>query len=295
MGFSWQYHPGNPEYERYIHSPSWRELAKKRMDADQGKCLVCGHKATEVHHLTYDRFGNEALDDLVSLCSQCHRKAEEIYDAKVLPWAMETQMGQGFNFMVALRMDADRLAPYVLDYLLEVRGQDFVSLMNLRKRDNTRFGYWHALHQAVRALCYKRYSLTCAEDRRSIMLEAISNHLIAILLAQIEHDVRNSIQSRLHAIVLSEYEELHKWVSVAQKLHVTPSVVQKLRKDDGSSFGPTLRETILYYSGLDAAAGIRPVPNIACLTDADYAQLNAAADYMRLVRTAETEEVQCET
>ena len=50
-----------------------------------------------------------------------------------------------------------------------------------------------------------------------------------------------------------------------------------------TSFGPSLRETVLYYCGLDAAAGIRPVDGFACLSNTDYNRLNAIADYMTAV------------
>lgn len=30
----------------------------------------------DVHHLTYDRFGREELDDLVLLCRDCHKEVD---------------------------------------------------------------------------------------------------------------------------------------------------------------------------------------------------------------------------
>ena len=80
---------GNPGYEMYIHSSAWKMRAETRLAIDGHSCQVCGRAAEEVHHLTYDRFGQEEMEDLVSLCKKCHRKAEEIYDPAVLPWAME--------------------------------------------------------------------------------------------------------------------------------------------------------------------------------------------------------------
>lgn len=56
--------------------------------------------------------------------------------------------------------------------------------------------------------------------------------------------------------------------------------MDKLKSDNGSSFGPFLRETVLYYCATDAAAGIRPVEGFTCLTKDDYRRLNAFADYM---------------
>lgn len=39
------------------------------------RCYVCGiGTALELHHLTYERYGNEALDDCILLCERCHVK-----------------------------------------------------------------------------------------------------------------------------------------------------------------------------------------------------------------------------
>ena len=99
MSNAWQFKPGNPEYEKYIHSSHWRHIADKRLEVDGHICCVCGDKATDVHHLTYDRFGNEATDDLVSLCRKCHDQAENFYDPAVTPWAMDEIKPTGNNFM----------------------------------------------------------------------------------------------------------------------------------------------------------------------------------------------------
>ena len=72
----WRYKKGNAEYERYIHSPAWRNKAECRLEIDGHICQVCGKEASDVHHLTYDRFGHEDMSDLVSLCRDCHDKAE---------------------------------------------------------------------------------------------------------------------------------------------------------------------------------------------------------------------------
>lgn len=75
----------NHEYERYIHSKEWRDKADARLAMDNHICQVCGETASDVHHLTYDRFGHEDFGDLVSLCRKCHQKAEEIYIAQHYP------------------------------------------------------------------------------------------------------------------------------------------------------------------------------------------------------------------
>lgn len=281
MSNTWQFKTGNSEYERYIHSAAWRKIADQRRDADEHICPVCGGEATEVHHLTYEHFGHEPMDDLVSLCKKCHTQAERFYDPAITPWAMDEVKTGGNNFMAAMRVDALRLAPMVYDYLTSVRGSDFQSLMRLRQPDDAeKKRYWGVLHKAVDALCRKRYSRSCIEDRRVMMLGSIANHLTVITLAQIEHYARNAVQHDLHTIVTDEYTALGKWIAVGKALGISSGTTQRFRSDDGTSYGPSLRESVLYYCGLDAAAGIRPVSGFTCLSSEDYEKLNAVADYM---------------
>lgn len=271
----------NPAYDSYIHSTAWREKADERLKLDRRVCQVCGKEATDVHHLTYDRFGHEDMNDLVSLCRKCHEKAEELYDPAAIPWAMEEVKPEGNNFMAAMRVDAMRIAPLVFSYLKEACANDFNGLMRLRQPEDTEGKkYWGRLKKAVDALCRKRYSRNCVEDRTNLMINSIANHVSVICLQQIEHAVRNSIQASLHERVMADYDILGKWKDVAMALGITTGTLQTLRRDDGSSFGPSLRESVLYYCGLDAAAGIRPISGFGCLTEEDYARLNSLADYM---------------
>lgn len=281
MSNTWQFKAGNPEYQRYIHSAEWRQIANQRLELDNHICPVCGGEASDVHHLTYEHFGNESMDDLVSLCRKCHYKAESFYDPAITPWAMDEIKPNGNNFMAAMRVDAMKIAPLVFDYLKSVRGFDFDSLMLLRQPDDAEGKkYWCVLQRAVNALCRKRYSRSCVEDRRTMMLETITNHIEVICLAEIEHCVRNAVQKSLHEIVVTDYAIFGRWDAVGAELGIAKGTAQKLRKDDGTSFGPSLRETVLYYCGLDTAAGIRPVNGFTCLSDTDYDRLNALADYM---------------
>lgn len=55
---------GNKEYQR---------RRQERLEADRGLCVFCKSPATTVQHVTYRRAGgNEATEDLRSLCRLCH-------------------------------------------------------------------------------------------------------------------------------------------------------------------------------------------------------------------------------
>lgn len=272
---------GNPAYDRYIHSSAWRRKADERLELDGHVCQVCGKEATDVHHLTYDRFGHEDMDDLVSLCRECHQKAEDLYDPSVIPWAMDEVKPEGNNFMAAMRTDAAKIAPVVFSYLKEARGGGFDALMQLRQPDDPEGKkYWNVLRKAVDALCRKRYSRNCVADRKDMMIGTITSRVTEICLQQIEHDIRNGIQKDLHETAMFDYELFGKWKDVAVELGITTGTLQTIRRDDGTTFGPSLRESVLYYCGLDAAAGLKPLRDFQCLTDEDYAKLDMIADYM---------------
>jgi HNH endonuclease len=63
-------------YEKYMRSPKWRAKRQHRLKLDDNTCQSCGatpdQYRLEVHHLTYERLGNEEMDDLKTLCVICH-------------------------------------------------------------------------------------------------------------------------------------------------------------------------------------------------------------------------------
>ena len=64
------------DYNRYINSDEWKVKSSMRKSLDGNRCRNCGSKhGLEVHHKTYSGLGNEDVkDDLVTLCSDCHKK-----------------------------------------------------------------------------------------------------------------------------------------------------------------------------------------------------------------------------
>jgi hypothetical protein len=70
------------EYSVYLRSDSWSQRRAARLELDNYSCADCNAEATEVHHLTYNRIGDEAIDDLISLCSECHAIRHGEIDSK---------------------------------------------------------------------------------------------------------------------------------------------------------------------------------------------------------------------
>lgn len=61
-------------YRQYLASEQWREKRWKVLRRANDICEGCGEaRATQVHHLTYKRVGQEMLFDLVAICDECHQ------------------------------------------------------------------------------------------------------------------------------------------------------------------------------------------------------------------------------
>lgn len=61
------------DYNHYLKSPAWERRRNLVFERANGICEGCGRNAaTQAHHLTYDRLGNEMLFDLVAVCESCH-------------------------------------------------------------------------------------------------------------------------------------------------------------------------------------------------------------------------------
>ena len=63
-------------YAAYIRSAAWTRKKKEFRLSKRCKhrCSKCGEKDAplDIHHLTYERLGNELVTDLIELCRACH-------------------------------------------------------------------------------------------------------------------------------------------------------------------------------------------------------------------------------
>ena len=67
--------------QEYMQSPEWKIVTKLVQDRDGGKCQACPTDwgMMHTHHLTYKRLGNEWLEDLTTLCPECHQAQHDHY------------------------------------------------------------------------------------------------------------------------------------------------------------------------------------------------------------------------
>jgi 5-methylcytosine-specific restriction endonuclease McrA len=67
------------KYNAHLASRKWQQLGHLVLHRENGLCQGCrAAAATEIHHLTYDRLGDELLIDLVAFCKPCHQRAHPL-------------------------------------------------------------------------------------------------------------------------------------------------------------------------------------------------------------------------
>lgn len=65
------------KYIRYINSKAWAIRREFAIEKAANKCQLCGRKEElTVHHLNYERFGQENDEDLLVVCVRCHNDLE---------------------------------------------------------------------------------------------------------------------------------------------------------------------------------------------------------------------------
>lgn len=66
-------------YKEYLQTKHWKMFARLAKKKAGWICNACSSGDNlNVHHLTYERRGNEKFSDVVVLCKECHEKVHEI-------------------------------------------------------------------------------------------------------------------------------------------------------------------------------------------------------------------------
>ena len=78
----------------YLKSKEWKEKRKKVLQRDNYRCKKCGSKTNlHIHHISYKNIGKEPLDDLVTLCDNCHKK---LHDSIGYPKSYDDYMNKDY-------------------------------------------------------------------------------------------------------------------------------------------------------------------------------------------------------
>jgi len=74
---------GSSFYSLYIASPAWRRVRAAALELAEHRCQRCSRGGPgwigihlDVHHISYERLGEERPDDVEVLCRRCHREAD---------------------------------------------------------------------------------------------------------------------------------------------------------------------------------------------------------------------------
>ena len=68
-------------YGEYLQTSHWQAKRREALEHAKKRCQYCGARAVElhVHHKTYERRGDERMDDLIVLCKDCHAKVHKAH------------------------------------------------------------------------------------------------------------------------------------------------------------------------------------------------------------------------
>lgn len=86
-------------YEAYLQTEAFDRIRQKVFARDHYRCVVCeSMDYLQVHHLTYDNVYHEELEDLITLCRQCHaayhavdNRAKALQASRIQPWEERRQ------------------------------------------------------------------------------------------------------------------------------------------------------------------------------------------------------------
>ena len=69
---------GFNSYKEYLRSKLWRGIRQRVFAAKGRQCVLCGRKAAQIHHRSYDRATllGLILTFLEPICKRCHEKIE---------------------------------------------------------------------------------------------------------------------------------------------------------------------------------------------------------------------------
>ena len=66
-------------FEEYLKTPEWKTRRSRALIRAGNRCQVCTNTdRLEVHHRSYERFGDELLEDLVVMCRKCHQHFHDV-------------------------------------------------------------------------------------------------------------------------------------------------------------------------------------------------------------------------
>ena len=70
------------DYKQYLASREWRVKRNEVIELNNGICERCASRPIQdIHHLTYERIGQERISDLMGVCRPCHEYLAAVRDS----------------------------------------------------------------------------------------------------------------------------------------------------------------------------------------------------------------------
>ncbi len=127
----------------FYRSQYWKLVKEAVLTLKEFKCCRCGGNANQVHHLNYDRVGEDHLypETLVAVCTSCHGLVEYARKAESLISRISRRISLCKGFLEDRRGCLDQDAAHIYARLLEYQGE----LPELRRLFATRTYYSNRL------------------------------------------------------------------------------------------------------------------------------------------------------
>ena len=91
-------------FQQYSNSALWFDKKAEYAASDLPKeCQHCGDSKYLLHHLTYERLGQESLSDFMALCNRCHHRLHAIMKGTVDSQSLEETTAYMVPLTVGLR------------------------------------------------------------------------------------------------------------------------------------------------------------------------------------------------
>lgn len=135
---------GFNSYKHYLKSEMWKTIRGMVLKLDDGRCVVCGKPATNVHHNSYemDVLIGKDLRQLMSLCRYHHKEAEfdERAKKRELPEVREALRSKGLDIPTLIRQHVPARIVH-MDRSAPIKGRSTGVMKNVRANDKARAPY----------------------------------------------------------------------------------------------------------------------------------------------------------
>lgn len=109
------------KYEEYLQSDIWREKRMKALKRDGFQCQICGSgKNLQVHHIRYpNTYGEEPLEDLITVCDVCHSAKLHKRDMELKQLKKDIEETVWFHTHEAIQVPAE-----YINFIYRYKSQD---------------------------------------------------------------------------------------------------------------------------------------------------------------------------